>query len=55
MNAQTELDQVRARLAELHKIARETEWRSTAYRAKVEILELKQRRTQLRKEVKENA
>ena len=48
----TELDQVRERLAELHKLARETEWRSEAYRAKVEIEELKQRRTQLRKELK---
>jgi hypothetical protein len=54
MSAQTELEQVRERLAYLHKLARDTEWRSEAYRAKVEILELKQRRTQLRKEVKEN-
>lgn len=48
----TELDQVRARIAELRKLARDTEWRSEAYRAKVEIEELKQRRTQLRKELK---
>jgi len=47
-----ELDQVRERLAYLHKLARDTEWRSEAYRAKVEIVELKERRTQLRKELK---
>ena len=46
----TELDQVRERLAYLHKLARDTEWRSEAYRAKVEIEDLKQQRKILRKQ-----
>ena len=40
MSTQTELEQVRERLAYLHKLARDTEWRSEAYRAKIEIEEL---------------
>jgi hypothetical protein len=43
----TDPAEIRARISELHKIARETEWRSTAYRAKVEIIELKDRLKQL--------
>jgi hypothetical protein len=48
----TDLNEVRKRLTYLHKLARETEWRSTAYRAKVEIIELKARRKELRKQAK---
>ena len=48
----TDLNEVRERLSYLHKLARETEWRSTAYRAKVEIIELKARRKELREELK---
>ena len=48
----TDLNEVRERLSYLHKLARETEWRSTAYRAKVEIIELKARRKELRKQAK---
>lgn len=48
----TDLNEVRERLSYLHKLARETEWRSTAYRAKVEIVELKARRKELREELK---
>ena len=46
----TELDKVRERIAHLRKVVRETEWRSTAYRANVEIEDLKQQRKILRKQ-----
>ena len=46
------LNEVRTELADLHKIRRETEWRSTAYRAGVRIEELKQLRRKLRQEAK---
>ena len=44
----TELEQVVARIAELRKLIRRTEWRSEAYRAKVEIIDLQARRKVLR-------
>jgi len=45
----TELEQVVARIAELRKLIRRTEWRSEAYRAKLEIIDLQARRKILRK------
>ncbi len=51
-NEYTDLDEVRTRLSYLHKVKRQTEWRSTAYRAMVEIEELKARRKELRKQAK---
>jgi hypothetical protein len=44
----TELEQVVARIAELRKLIRRTEWRSEAYRAKLEIIDLQARRKVLR-------
>ena len=52
MGAQAELDIVRAELARLHKLKRETQWRSTAYRCMVEIDQLKRRRRELRRQLK---
>ena len=46
----SELDTVRAELTRQHKIRRETQWRSTAYRAGVRIIELKARRKILRQQ-----
>lgn len=43
--------EIKERISYLHKVARKTEWRSTAYRAKVEIIELKAKL----KEVRNNA
>ena len=44
----SELNEVRAELTRQHKIRRETQWRSEAYRAGVRIIELKARRKILR-------
>ena len=49
----TELDKVRNRIAYLRKVVRDTEWRSEAYRANWEIEDLKQQRTILRRQIKE--
>lgn len=48
-----ELDHVRSELTRLHKVKRETEWRSVAYRAGVDIIDLKRRRTELRRKIRE--
>lgn len=45
----TELEKVVARIAELRKLIRRTEWRSEAYRAKLEIIDLQARRKILRR------
>lgn len=44
------LDECRAELTRQHKIRKETEWRSVAYRAGVRIRELKHLRRKLRLE-----
>lgn len=44
----TELEKVVARIAELRVLIRKTEWRSEAYRYKVEIIDLQARRKVLR-------
>lgn len=44
-----ELEQVVARIADLRKFIRRTEWRGEAYRAKLEIMDLQARRKELRK------
>ena len=48
----TDVQEIKERISYLHKVARETEWRSTAYRAKVEIIELKARLKELKEELK---
>jgi len=45
----TDLQEVRDRIAYLRKLIRRTEWRSEAYRSKVEIEMLQERRKILRK------
>lgn len=46
-NTRTNVKEIKERISELHKVARLTEWRSEAYRAKVEIIDLKARLKQL--------
>ena len=48
-----ELDQVRGELTRLHKLKRETEWRSVAYKAGVDIIDLKRRRKALRQKIRD--
>ena len=55
MSLPTELEQIVARIAELRVRIRKTDFRSTAYRYKWEIEELKLRRTELRQELKRSA
>lgn len=53
MTAETmTLDECRREISRLHVVARTTYYRSEAYRAKVQIHELKKLRTKLRKEAK---
>jgi hypothetical protein len=49
-NTRTDTQEIKERISHLHKIARLTEWRSEAYRAKVEIIDLKARLKQLKAE-----
>ena len=44
----TDVQEIKERISHLHKVARTTEWRSEAYRAKVEIIELKARLKELK-------
>ena len=39
---------IKARIADLRKLIRRTEWRSEAYRSKVEIIDLKARLKELK-------
>ena len=51
IDPQTMTDQqaIRKRIAAFRKLARETQWRSEAYRAKVTIIDLKTRLKELQK------
>ena len=44
----TDVKEIKERISHLYKVARLTEWRSEAYRAKVEIMDLKARLTELK-------
>jgi len=55
MNTAQELNEVRAELTRLHTLKRNTEWRSTAYRAQVDIDALKIRRKELRAALKKES
>ena len=48
-----ELDEVRAEITRLHKVKRETEWRSEAYRAQLDIDDLTARRKVLRRRIRD--
>lgn len=47
-NTRTDVQEIKERISYLHKVARKTEWRSEAYRAKVEIIDLKARLRELK-------
>jgi len=47
-DTRTDPQEIKARIAELRKLIRRTEWRSEAYRSKVEIIDLKARLKELR-------
>ncbi len=47
-DTRTDVKEIKERISHLHKVARLTDWRSEAYRAKVEIIDLKARLTELK-------
>jgi len=48
-DTRTDPQEIKERISYLHKLARRTEWRSEAYRAKCEIIDLKARQKELAK------